>query len=58
MAYVFLITSHKLVQYYQSHRVEVHKSLTLREVLHNKDATSRVAKWAIELGVYGIVFKP
>jgi hypothetical protein len=36
----------------------VHTSSTLGELLHNKDATCRIAKWAIELGVCDIVFKP
>jgi hypothetical protein len=58
MPYTLLITSHKLVHYFQSHRIEVHLSSTLGEMLHNKDATGRVAKWAIELGVYDIIFKP
>jgi hypothetical protein len=32
-------------------------SSILLEVLHNMDATGRIAKWAIELGIYDIIFK-
>lgn len=58
MVYMLLITSSKLVHYFQSHRIEVHISSTFGEVLHNKDTTCGVAEWVIELGVYDIVFKP
>jgi hypothetical protein len=42
MAYALLITSYKLVHYFQEHQIEVHTSFTLGEFLHNinKDAPS------------------
>lgn len=58
MAYALLITSRKLVHYFQAHRIEEHTSSTLGNVLHNKDTTGRIVKWAIKLRVYDIVFKP
>ena len=58
LAYALLITSRKLSHYFQAHRIEVLISLTLGEVFHNRDATGKIAKWAVELGVYDIVFKP
>jgi hypothetical protein len=58
MTYAFLITSRKLVHYFQAHRIEEHTSSTLGKVLHNKDTTGRIVKWAIKLRVYDIVFKP
>jgi hypothetical protein len=47
-----------LSHYFQAHQIEVHTSSTLGEVLHNKEATGKIAKWAIELAMYDIVFKP
>jgi hypothetical protein len=58
LAYALLITSCKLSHYFQAHQIDVHTSLILGEILHNKEATGKIAKWAIELVMYGIVFKP
>jgi hypothetical protein len=58
LSYALLITSRKLSQYFQAHQIEVNTSSTLREVLHNREAMSKIAKWAIELAMYDIVFKP
>ena len=30
----------------------------LRDILHNKDATGHISKWAVELGALGINFTP
>jgi hypothetical protein len=32
--------------------------LTLGEILNNREATEKIAKWAIELSMYDIVYKP
>jgi hypothetical protein len=58
LAYALLITSCKLSHYFQAHQIDVHTSSILGEILHNKEATGKIAKWAIELVMYGIVFKP
>jgi hypothetical protein len=58
LAYALLITSHKLSHYFQVHQIEVHTSSTLDEILNNKEATGKIAKWAIELFMYNIVYKP
>jgi hypothetical protein len=36
----------------------VHTSSTLGEILNNRKATRKIAKWAIELSMYDIVYKP
>jgi hypothetical protein len=36
----------------------VHTSLTLGEILNNREAIGKIAKWAIELSMYDIVYKP
>jgi hypothetical protein len=40
------------------HRIEVHTSSTVGEILNSKEATSKISKWAIELSMYDIVYKP
>jgi hypothetical protein len=58
LAYALLITSRKLSLYFQAHQIEVHTSSTLREVLHNKEVTGKIAKWPIKVAMYDFVFKP
>jgi hypothetical protein len=57
LAYALLITSRKLSHYFQAHQIEVHTSSTLGEILNNREATGRIAKWAIELSMYDIIYK-
>jgi hypothetical protein len=58
LAYASLITACKLSHYFQAHQIEVHTSSTLGEILNNREATGKIAKWAIELSMYNIVYKP
>jgi hypothetical protein len=58
LAYALLIASHKLSHYFQAHWIKVHTLSTLGEILNNREATSKNAKWAIELSMYDIVYKP
>jgi hypothetical protein len=58
LAYALLITTRKLSHYFQAHRIEVHTSSTLGEILNNREATGKIAKWAIEVSMYDIVYKP
>jgi hypothetical protein len=37
--------------------MEVHTSSTLGEILNNREATGKIAKWAIELSMHDIVYK-
>jgi hypothetical protein len=57
LAYALLITSHKLSHYFQAHQIEVHMSSTLGRILNNSEATKKIAKWAIELSMYDVVYK-
>jgi hypothetical protein len=57
-AYALLITSRRLSHYFQAHLIKVHTWSTLREILNNREATKKIAKWVIELSMYDIVFKP
>jgi hypothetical protein len=58
LAYALLVTARKLSHYFQAHRIEVHTSSTLGEILNNREATGKIAKWVIELSMYDIVYKP
>jgi hypothetical protein len=58
LTYALLITACKLSHYIQAHQIEVHTSSTLGEISNNKEATDKIAKWAIELSMYNIVYKP
>jgi hypothetical protein len=58
LAYTLLITSHKVSHYFQVHQIEVHTSSTLGEILNNREATGKIAKWAIELSMYDNIYKP
>jgi hypothetical protein len=53
-----LITARKLSHYFQVHQIKVHISSTLDEILNNREATGKITKWAIELSMYDIVYKP
>jgi hypothetical protein len=54
--YVVLITSRKLRQYFQAHKISVVSSYPLRAVLHNPNATGNIAKWAVELSEFELDF--
>jgi hypothetical protein len=41
-----------------SHYFQAHTSSTLGEILNNREGTRKIAKWAIELSMYDIVYKP
>jgi hypothetical protein len=58
LTYTLVITARKLSHYFQAHRIEVHTSSTLGKILNNWEATDKIDKWAIELSMYDIVYKP
>src|SRR6266542_1907153 len=56
--YVVLITSRKLVHYFQAHPILVVTSFPIGEIRHNCDATGRIAKWAVELRSFELTYQP
>jgi hypothetical protein len=58
LTYALLITSCKLSHYFQVHQIEVHTLSTLGEIMNNREATEKIAKWAIKLSMYDIVYMP
>ena len=52
------MASRKLKHYFQKHPITVVSSAPLTDIIRNREATWRVAKWAIELGPYHIKYEP
>jgi hypothetical protein len=48
----------KLQHYFTDHEVTVVTSFPLREVIHSREATRRILKWALELMGYDIKYVP
>jgi hypothetical protein len=58
LSYSLLITSCKISHYFQAHQIEVHTSVMLGKNFNNREATGKITKWATELSMYDIVYKP
>jgi hypothetical protein len=54
MAYDVYMAAKKLKHYFEEHPIKVVCTTPLSEIIDNKDATDRVAKWAIELTAHTI----
>jgi len=52
------MASRKLKHYFQEHPIIVVSSAPLSDIIQNREATGRIAKWAIELGAYHIKYEP
>jgi hypothetical protein len=57
-AYAVLISSRKLKHYFQAHEITVITSQPLGDILRNKEASSRIGKWATELSQFTITYVP
>ncbi|KAM2576034.1 hypothetical protein TB2_007783 [Malus domestica] len=53
-----VVMARKLRPYFQAHTVIVMTQYPLQSILYGLDASQRVMKWALELGQYGLVFRP
>ena len=58
LLYALLITSRKLCHYFESHKITMVTDFPLEDILHNRNATGRISKWAVELGALNIDFAP
>jgi hypothetical protein len=52
MAYGVYMAAKKLKHYFQEHPIRVVAEAPISEIISNKDASGRIAKWAIELSPY------
>ena len=58
LLYGILITSRRLRHYFDEYKISVITDFPLGDILHNRDASGRISKWAVELGALEINFKP
>ena len=49
IAYTVFMASRKLRHYFQECSIRVASEVPLNDIINNRDATGRIAKWAIEL---------
>ena len=53
-----LIMSRKLRHYFDEYKISVITDFPLGDILHNRDATGRISKWAVELGALELKLMP
>jgi hypothetical protein len=58
ITYTIVMSSRKLRHYVEAHKVRVTLDQGLGELFRNPKASTRIAKWAVELSGYNITFKP
>jgi hypothetical protein len=58
LLYVVLLIARKLRHYFDDHKVIVVTEFPIGDILHNKEAIGRIAKWDYELGAHDIEFRP
>src|SRR3954463_3341848 len=58
MCYGVYMVAKRLKPYFQAHLITVFSSAPLADIMGSRDATDRVAKWAIEIANYGIQYEP
>src|SRR4051812_40784790 len=52
------MASRKRKHYFHGHPINVISSAPLVDIIQNREATRRIAKWDIELGAYHIQYAP
>ena len=58
IAYAVFMASRKLRHYFQECSITVASEVPLNDIINNRDATGRIAKWVIELLPFEITYKP
>ncbi|XP_070004118.1 uncharacterized protein [Nicotiana sylvestris] len=58
LALALIMASKKLRPYFQCHPIVVVTVYPLRNILHKHELSGRLAKWAIELSEYDIIYQP
>ena len=56
LVYGVFMAGCKLKHYFLGHPISVVSSTPLGDIIQNREAIGRVAKWAIELGPYGLKY--
>ncbi|GKB61259.1 reverse transcriptase domain-containing protein [Tanacetum coccineum] len=58
LALALVHVARRLRRYFHAHPIKVITDIPIGQVLNNSGASRRLAKWAIELGAYGITYVP
>jgi ribonuclease HI len=58
LLYAVILTRRKLRHYFESHPMTVVSSFPLREIIQSREASGRIAKWAVELMGETLSFAP
>ena len=58
LAFALIVAARKLRPYFQAHAIVVVISFPIKLVLHKPKVSERLAKWAVELGEYDVIFRP
>ena len=53
-----VLARRKLRHYFEAHPVTVVSSFLLGEIVHNRDATGRIAKWSVEIMGEALTYAP
>ena len=56
LVYGVFMASRELKHYFQGHPITMVSSVPLGDIIQNREAIGRVAKWAIELGPHGLKY--
>ena len=56
--YAVFRAQRRLPHYFQEHPITVVSSSPLQDIIRNREATGRVTKWAVEIGVHNIKYDP
>ncbi|XP_070050916.1 uncharacterized protein [Nicotiana tomentosiformis] len=58
LALALVMAARKLRPYFHCHPISIVTAYPLRSILHKQELSGRLAKWAIELSEYGIIYQP
>ena len=58
LALALIVAARKLRPYFQAHPIVVVPSFPIKLVLHKPEVSGRLAKWAVELWEYDVIFQP
>ncbi|GJY58160.1 reverse transcriptase domain-containing protein [Tanacetum coccineum] len=58
LALALVHADRRLRRYFQGHTIKVIMKKPINQILNSREASGRLAKWAVELGAYGITYVP